>query len=275
MVLPLDGVRVLDFSRFLSGPYCTSVLADMGAEVTKVERYPDGDDARRLEPKVNGASYPFATANRNKRSICLDLKSDEGRRVFLRIANYAKYGAEILRQPGALAYQLFDAKTGHLLRQDEYTAPGVSRHEASTIVELADKIGINPQSLERTVEEYNAAVQPGEFNPAVKDGKRTEGIEPPKSNWALPLDAPPFLAFAVTCGITFTFGGLHIDSKSRVLNTEGIPIPGLHAAGELVGGLFYHNYPGGSGLTAGSDFGRRAGKSAAEHAAFQQGVRRG
>jgi tricarballylate dehydrogenase len=187
----------------------------------------------------------------------------------------AKYGAEILRQPGALAYQLFDAKTSHLLRQDEYTAPGASRREASTIVELAAKIGINPRSLESTVEEYNAAVQPGEFNPAVKDGKRAEGIEPPKSNWALPLDAPPFFAFAVTCGITFTFGGLHIDSKSRVLNIEGFPIPGLHAAGELVGGLFYHNYPGGSGLTAGSVFGRRAGKAAAEHAAFRQGVRRG
>jgi tricarballylate dehydrogenase len=137
----------------------------------------------------------------------------------------------------------------------------VSRHEASTIVELAHEIGINPRSLERTVEEYNAAIQPGEFNPAVKDGKRAEGIEPPKSNWALPLDVPPFFAFAVTCGKTFTFGGLHIDSKSRVLNTEGIPIPGLHAAGELVGGLFYHNYPGGSGLTAGSVFGRRAGNA--------------
>ena len=90
-----------------------------------------------------------------------------------------------------------------LRRQDQPSAPagrvhspGVSRHEASTIVELADKIGINPRSLERTVEEYNAATQPGEFNPAVKDGKRTEGIEPPKSNWALPLDAPPFLAFS-------------------------------------------------------------------------------
>ena len=99
MVLPLDGVKVLDFSRFLSGPYCTSVLADMGAEVTKVERLPSGDDARRLEPKVNGESYPFATANRNKRSICLDLKSDEGRRVFLRIAKDADVIIENFR-PG-------------------------------------------------------------------------------------------------------------------------------------------------------------------------------
>src|ERR671910_2428765 len=222
---------------------------------------PTGD--RDLTNLLSKQSYPLGiVVNKDAQRFI-----DEG--VDFRNYTYAKYGAEILRQPGALAYQLFDAKTSHLLRQDEYTAPGVSRHEASTIVELADKIGIDPRSLERTVEEYNAAIQPGEFNPAVKDGKRAEGIEPPKSNWALPLDAPPFFAFAVTCGITFTFGGLHIDSNSQVLNTEGIPIPGLHAAGELVGGLFYHNYPGGSGLTAGSVFGRRAGKSAAEHAAFQ------
>jgi len=95
----LDGVKVLDLSRFLSGPYCTSVLADMGAEVTKVERLPGGDDSRRLEPKVNGESYPFATANRNKRSVCLDLKSEDGREVFLRLARDADVIVENFR-PG-------------------------------------------------------------------------------------------------------------------------------------------------------------------------------
>jgi tricarballylate dehydrogenase len=239
---------------------CHSVAWDAGAP-------PFGD--LELTNLLTKQSYPLSIVVNKEGKRFIDEGAD------YRNYTYAKYGAEILRQPGALAYQLFDAKTSHLLRQDEYTAPGVSRHEASTIVELADKIGINPRSLERTVEEYNAAIQPGEFNPAVKDGKRAEGIEPPKSNWALPLDAPPFFAFAVTCGITFTFGGLHIDSNSRVLNTDGIPIPGLHAAGELVGGLFYHNYPGGSGLTAGSVFGRRAGYAAAEHAAFHHEVRRG
>lgn len=97
--LPLGGVKVLDLSRFLSGPYCTSVLADMGAEVTKVERLPGGDDSRRLEPKVNGESYPFATANRNKRSVCLDLKSEDGREVFLRLARDADVIVENFR-PG-------------------------------------------------------------------------------------------------------------------------------------------------------------------------------
>lgn len=179
---------------------------------------------------------------------------------------YAKYGAEILKQPGAIAYQIFDAKTEPLLRQDEYNAPGVSRYEANSVRELAEKINIPTEALESTVRDFNAAVQPGDFNPTVKDGKGTAGIEPLKSNWALPLDTPPYLAFAVACGISFTFGGLRIDGEGHVLDSEGYGIPGLYAAGELVGGLFYHNYPGGSGLSAGAVFGRRAGKSAARSA---------
>ena len=195
----------------------------------------------------------------------------EGRRFVdegadFRNFTYAKYGAEILRQPGGLAYQLFDAKTEPLLRQDEYTAPGVSRFEANTIRALAERMGLDPDPLEQTVESFNAAVQPGRFNPTIKDGKRTEGISPPKSNWAQPLESPPFYGFAVTCGITFTFGGLGIDEDARVLDQSGQTIPGLHASGELVGGLFYHNYPGGSGLTSGAVFGRRAGRSASKYA---------
>ena len=102
----------------------------------------------------------------------------------------------------------------------------------------------------------------GPFDPAVKDGLRTEGLAVPKSNWALALDSPPYVAFPVTCGITFTFGGLRVDEDARVLDLGGRPIPGLFACGELVGGLFFHNYPGGSGLTAGTVYGRRAGYAA-------------
>jgi tricarballylate dehydrogenase len=99
------------------------------------------------------------------------------------------------------------------------------------------------------------------------DGLGTVGIEPPKSNWALPFNQPPYVGYAVTCGITFTFGGVKIDAKSaQVLDTEDVPIPGLYAAGELVGGLFWHNYPGGTGLMAGSVFGRAAGTSAGKAA---------
>ena len=233
---------------------CHSIAWDAAAP-------PTGD--YRLTNLYSKQSYPVGIVVNGDAKRFIDEGAD------FRNYTYAKYGAEILRQPGAVAFQLFDAKTAPLLREDEYTAPGVSRHEATTIRGLADKAGLNPDALERTVDEFNAAVQPGEFNPTVKDGKRTEGIEPPKSNWAQPLDEPPFLAFAVTCGITFTFGGLKIDSDARVLDRADQPILGLHAAGELVGGLFYHNYPGGSGLTSGSVFGRRAGASAAKYAMEQ------
>lgn len=197
--------------------------------------------------------------------------NQEGRRFLdegadFRNYTYARYGAEILKQPGAVAYQLFDARTAPLLREDEYTAPGVARYEAPTITGLATLIGIDPEALETTIQAFNAAVQPGDFNPTIKDGKRTVGITPPKSNWAQPLDQPPFLAFGVTCGITFTFGGLKIDDQARVLDRADQPIPGLHAAGELVGGLFYANYPGGSGLTSGAVFGARAGHASAAFA---------
>ena len=125
---------------------------------------------------------------------------------------------------------------------------------------------MDPKGLVRTVTAFNAACCPGTYNPSVLDGVRTEGIEPPKSNWALPIDKPPFTGFVVTCGITFTFGGLRIDRTAAVLDTAGQRIPGLFSAGELVGGIFYGNYLGGAGLMSGSVFGRQAGKSAAEFA---------
>lgn len=178
---------------------------------------------------------------------------------------YARYGREILKQPGRQAFQIFDSKTIPLLR-DEYRIPQATRGRADTIEELADQLTIDPAGLRRTVDAFNAAVQDGDFNPSVLDGKGTQGIDPPKSNWAIRIDGPPFEGYAVTCGITFTFGGLRINRQAQVLDTEDHPIPGLFAAGELVGGLFYYNYPGGAGLMAGAVFGRLAGASAAEAA---------
>ncbi|MBI2165637.1 MAG: FAD-dependent tricarballylate dehydrogenase TcuA [Chloroflexi bacterium] len=185
---------------------------------------------------------------------------DEG--ADIRNYTYVKYGREILKQPGRLAFQVFDEKVRPLLR-DEYRIPQMTYAQANTIEELAERLGVDREGLASTVRGFNAAVQPGEFNPAVLDGKGTRGIIPPKSNWALPVDTPPFLGYAVTCGITFTFGGLKVSEDAQVMDTDGRPIPGLYAAGELVGGLFYYNYPGGSGLMAGAAFGRIAGESAA------------
>src|SRR6516162_8332301 len=104
------------------------------------------------------------------------------------------------------------------------------------------------------------------FDPNIKDGKSTVGLAIDKTNWANPIEQPPFEAYSVGCGITFTFGGVKIDPSGHVLDIEDAPIPGLFAAGELVGGLFYFNYPGSAGLMAGSVFGRIAGCSAGEFA---------
>jgi tricarballylate dehydrogenase len=151
--------------------------------------------------------------------------------------------------------------------RDEYRIPQVTMAQADTIEELAARLDIDVGGLATTVNEYNAAVQRGvPYNPTIKDGKGTVGIEPPKSNWALPLDTPPYVGYAVTCGISFTFGGVKIDTRGRVLTNSQEAIPGLYAAGEMVGGLFYYNYPGGAGLSSGMVFGRLAGTSAAQDA---------
>ncbi len=185
---------------------------------------------------------------------------DEG--ADLRNYTYAKYGREIMNQPRRAAFQIFDGKVKHLLR-DEYSIAQCTMAEANSLEELAGALDIDPGGLMETVAGFNGAVQAGEFDPTRLDGKGTAGISPPKSNWALPIDTPPYLGYAVTCGITFTFGGLRINEQGQVLSTEGTAVRGLYAAGELVGGLFYHNYPGGAGLMAGSVFGRIAGASAA------------
>jgi tricarballylate dehydrogenase len=187
---------------------------------------------------------------------------DEG--ADFRNYTYAKYGRAILEQPGQFAWQIFDRKVAHLLR-DEYRIKRVTKVSADSLEELSSKLeDVDPQGFLEEVHTYNAAVQIAvPFNPNIKDGRCTRGLELNKSHWANTLDTPPFEAYAVTCGITFTFGGLRIDETGNVINTDGLPIGGLYAAGELIGGLFYFNYPGGTGLMSGSVFGKIAGTSAA------------
>jgi len=191
---------------------------------------------------------------------------DEG--ADFRNYTYAMYGRRVLEQPSQVAWQVFDAKVAHLLR-DEYRIRQVTRYTADTLTGLAEKMdGINPDAFLHTMREYNAAVDTSvPFDPNVKDGRAARGLAVPKSNWANTIDTPPFQAFAVTCGVTFTFGGVRIDTSSRVLDTEFQPIPGLFAAGEMAAGIFYFNYPGGTGLTSGAVFGRIAGAAAAAPAA--------
>jgi tricarballylate dehydrogenase len=123
-------------------------------------------------------------------------------------------------------------------------------------------MGVPADALRATVEGFNAGIDRSvPLDLAFKDG-RASRVAPPKSNWAIPVEQPPYFAYPVTCGITFTFGGLRADTDARVLDASGAPIPGLFVCGEMLGGLFSGNYPGGTGLTSGTVFGRRAGRLA-------------
>lgn len=217
--------------------------------------WPNFADRERTD-RSNRLSYPFGVMLN-----CLGRRFvDEGEDVGL--YTYAKYGGEILRQPKALAWQIFDQKTAHLLEPRYQTSDPIV---GQTLQELVDKIDFDDrtQALQTLIEFNGATVKGGEFDPTQKDGLKTEGLSPDKTNWALSLDEPPFLAFSATGGITFTFGALKIDEKARVLGTDWRPIRGLYACGEMVGGLFHDNYPGGTGLVSGAVFGRIAGANAA------------
>ena len=251
-----DGIRMaLDISAMPYGNWsgCHSVGWDFNAP-------PFGDLV--VGDNFQKHSYPLGIIVNAEGKRFVDEGAD------FRNYTYAKYGGEVLRQPGQLAWQVFDQKVIDMLR-DEYRIRQITKVTADTIEDLAGKLeGVAAAGFIGTVEAFNAAVMEDvPFDPTVLDGRGTKGLDVPKSNWANKLDEPPFEAYQITCGITFTFGGLKIDTQSaQVIDTDQLPIPGLYAAGELVGGIFYFNYPGGTGLMAGSVFGRLAGAAAGEAA---------
>lgn len=236
---------------------------------------PDGCHATPMDlhmPNYGNLEIPYID-RKQYRKICyflgvmLNAKGerfeDEG--INFRNYTYAQFGRSLLHQPGGFAWQIFDKKVDHLL-YGEYRFWDASFVEADTLEGLVKQLeGVDQENALRSLREYNAAVdQDTPFDPTVLDGKRTTGLQPNKTNWANTIDTPPFKAYPVTCGITFTYGGLKVDEAAAVLNVQDQPIPGLFACGELVGGVFYNGYPGGSGLTSGAVFGRLAGYSAAE-----------
>ena len=247
-----DGIRMaLDVGAASRGHWsgCHAVAWDQNA--------PDFGDLT-VGDNFQKHSYPLGV-----------MLNAEGRRFVdegadFRNYTYAKYGREVLRQTGQFAWQVFDAKVAPLLR-DEYRIKRVTKVTADSLPALVGKLeGVHASRALETLAEFNAAVRTTTpFDPTRLDGRAALGISPPKSNWANALDTPPFVAYGVTCGITFTFGGLHVDAEARVIGEDGVPVPGLFGAGELVGGLFYFNYPGGTGLTSGAVFGRAAGANAA------------
>lgn len=212
---------------------------------------------------------------------------DEGSDI--RNYTYAKFGKAILAQPGGVAFQMWDSQGIPWLRSEEYRDEVVRKTYGETIEELASKLEKNEglESAARLVDavrEYNEAVarhrdenKEMKWDPAVKDGLSTQSSKKklwiPKSNWALPLTEGPFMAIKVCCGVTFTFGGLSVDPQTSGVISEatGKMIPGVYCCGEMLGGLFHENYPGGSGLTSGATFGRRAGIEAAALAVSLRG----
>lgn len=206
--------------------------------------------------------YPYAIMVNTRGERFVDESWDTRGRT------YASMGRELLAQPGGIAFQILDAK----IREMDLYLPNYRKAttaKADTLEKLAEQLDLPVANFIKTVREFNAAVQPGKYNPNryQLDGKGTAGIYPPKSNYALEIDKPPFEAWPTRCGITFTFGGLKIEATTaQVQHVAGRPIPGLYAAGEMVGGLFVGAYASGSGMMAGATFGRIAGIHAAQSA---------
>ena len=172
---------------------------------------------------------------------------------------YAIWGRLIAQQPDQLAYTIIDSRS-----MGSFLPPLYPPIEAPSVRELAARLSVDPATLERTVAEFNASVRPGTFDHAVLDDCRTEGLTPPKSHWARPLDTPPFFAYPLRPGITFTYLGVAVDERARVLMTDDEPAANIFAAGEIMAGnILGKGYLAGLGMTIGTVYGRIAGQEAA------------
>ena len=179
--------------------------------------HPENESNLALTNQLTRGGYPLGIVVNSDGKRFVDEGAD------YRNYTYAKYGRDILAQPGSAAFQIFDASSRPMLRAEEYDMPGVSVVTAPTLAELAQKAGISPEGLEETVHNFNASITGSSpFDPNVKDGRRAD-TQPPKSNWARSIATGPFYAFPVTCGITFTFGGLKTDTWGRVLTEDAEP----------------------------------------------------
>jgi tricarballylate dehydrogenase len=218
-------------------------------------------DAR--APKYDGGivsrldSVPFGVVvNRSGRRFY-----DEGENIWPK--RYAIWGSLIAEQPGQIAYSILDSKT-----IESFLPPLFAPYTADSIEELATTLSLDPAMLGATIRSYNDATAGNvDFEPGSMDGCTTRGLAPPKSNWALPIDRPPFYGFPLRPGITFTYMGVEVDPTARVIRLDGQTFQNIYAAGEIMSGnILTKGYLAGFGLTIGSVYGRLAGKEAAVHA---------
>jgi tricarballylate dehydrogenase len=185
---------------------------------------------------------------------------DEGEDIWPK--RYAIWGRLVAAQPDQIAYIIFDSTVLHSFMPTLF--PPI---KAESIAELAGKFELDAAALERTVADFNAAVRPGTFNHRILDDCRTEGLTPPKTHWARRIETPPFYAYPVRPGITFTYLGTRVNKQARMLMKNGKPSANMFAAGEIMAGnVLGQGYAAGIGMTIGSVFGRVAGKEAAQHA---------
>ncbi len=215
-------------------------------------------DVRSDKPDAVVYGYPFGILV-NERA---ERFFDEGKDSF--DSTFEELSFEIWRNQNQTAFFIGDQTTLGIENWVDINLTDQPPIEAATIPDLAGKLGLDAAALERTIAEYNAAIGPGEINPKVFDGRAAQGLAVPKSNWAFPLDQPPYIAYPLTCAITFTFGGIRTNSLGQVVSPVGTPIPGLYAAGEATG-LYYHHYPAGTSVLRAATFGRIAGAHAATH----------
>ena len=184
---------------------------------------------------------------------------DEGEEFWPK--RYAIWGRLVAAQPDQTAYCIIDAKSIDLFMPSVF--PPV---EAQSISEMGQKLNLDASALEKTVSDFNQSIKPGAFDPGALDDCSSNGLDPPKSHWARPLDTPPFYGYPLRPGITFTYLGVAVDEKARGVMEDGKPVENLFAAGEIMSGnILGKGYLAGFGMTLGTVFGRIAGKEAARY----------
>jgi tricarballylate dehydrogenase len=185
---------------------------------------------------------------------------DEGEDIWPK--RYAIWGRLVAAQPDQIAYIIFDATSRNSFMPSLF--PPI---EAGSIAELAGKFDLEAGALEKTIRDFNTAVRPGTFDHTILDDCRTEGLTPPKTHWARRIETPPYYAYPVRPGITFTYLGTRVNKQARMLMNDGKPAANMFAAGEIMAGnVLGKGYAAGIGMTIGSVFGRIAGREAAQHA---------
>lgn len=209
-------------------------------------------DTRTQKPDAVIYGFPYGiVVNQQARRFF-----DEGQESF--DDTFEKIAFEIWKNQDQTAYFIGDQTTLEIPNIDAINLTDQPPISADSLADLAARLGLDPAALESTVDEFNRSVNDREFNPLVRDGKATRGINPPKSNWAFPINSPPYIAYPLTCAITFTFGGIRTNTHGQVVTSSNKVINGLYAAGEVTG-LYYHEYPAGTSVLRSATFGRIAG----------------